>query len=70
MDRSSAGALSGIAGLCALALFSAGCDARRAQDSPAQPERIRKLNEFSIEQLRVMLRGYDGDWRGDNFVAD
>jgi len=64
MDRSSAGALAGIAGLCALALFSAGCDARRAQGSPP-PERIRKLNELPIEQLRVMLRGYDGDWRTD-----
>ncbi len=66
MDRSSARALHGVTGLCVLALLAAGCDSKRTDVSAAPPDRIRKLNELPAEQLRVMLRGYDGDWRGDS----
>lgn len=33
---------------------------------PPAPERIRPLNELPVEQLRVMLKGYAGDWRADS----
>jgi SagB-type dehydrogenase family enzyme len=36
----------------------------RAQSAAAQP-----LNRVSIEQLRLMLKGHGGDWRGDTDQA-
>jgi SagB-type dehydrogenase family enzyme len=30
------------------------------------PEHTSELDELSTEQLRVFLRGFDGDWRGDS----
>lgn len=32
-------------------------------------ERIRELKEFSLAQLRVMLKGYPGDWRPDGQLS-
>lgn len=47
--------------VCCAALAFVACD--RA------PERIRELNELPIEQLRVMLKGYPGDWRAGSDSA-
>lgn len=53
---------------CALALAFAlaACDRAASPSAIPAPERIRQLNELPIEQLRVMLKGYAGDWRGDS----
>ncbi len=34
--------------------------------TPPAPERIRELGEMSVEQRRVFLRGYPGDWRKES----
>ncbi|MEO0452697.1 MAG: SagB/ThcOx family dehydrogenase [Verrucomicrobiota bacterium] len=44
--------------LCSLLLCSCG------QPEP-ETETIRELNELPIEQLRLFLKGYPGDWRSD-----
>jgi SagB-type dehydrogenase family enzyme len=47
--------------LLALACCTA-CDAKKGEP----PEtRIRPLNEIPMEQLRVVLKGFPGDWRAD-----
>lgn len=46
----------------ALALSSGAC--RREPQPP--PEKIRQLNEIPIEQLRVWLKGFPGEWRADS----
>ena len=47
---------------CALGGLFVACDSR----PPAEPEAIRPLNQIPIAQLRVMLKGYAGDWRADS----
>lgn len=42
------------------------CLALAACDRTPAPESVRQLNEIPIEQLRVMLKGYPGDWRADS----
>lgn len=49
-----------VAGLCGFGF--GGC---RPQDDPRTGGRVRELNEIPLAQLRVMLRGYAGDWRSD-----
>jgi SagB-type dehydrogenase family enzyme len=41
------------------------CNRIPAQDQKAAEETTRTLDEMSKEQLRVFLKGYSGDWRGD-----
>jgi SagB-type dehydrogenase family enzyme len=45
-----------------LAAGFSGCDRHRAQ----APEKIRQLNELPIPQLRVLLKGFPGEWRADS----
>jgi SagB-type dehydrogenase family enzyme len=54
------------------ACFFAACDSRvpsqsqsAASPTPA-PEKLRQLNEIPISQLRVMLKGFPGEWRPDS----
>jgi len=47
----------------ALALLHSGCDSSTKQ---REAERIRELNEIPLAQLRVMLKGYPGDWQRDS----
>jgi len=53
----------------ALAVLLTACDSasksKSAQPSPA-PEKLRQLNEIPIAQLRVMIKGYPGEWRPDS----
>jgi SagB-type dehydrogenase family enzyme len=58
--------LIGRAVLVALACVSAGCDSQPVARSSAKQEPVRPLNELPVEQLRAMLKGYDGDWRADS----
>ena len=46
----------------ALAVAFSACDARRQRE----PEKIRELNEIPIAQLRVLIKGYPGEWRPDS----
>ena len=46
----------------ALALALSACDSRRDRE----PEKIRELNEIPIAQLRVLIKGYPGEWRPDS----
>jgi SagB-type dehydrogenase family enzyme len=46
----------------ALATGFCGCDRHRAQ----APEKIRELNELPIAQLRVLLKGFPGEWQPDS----
>ena len=46
----------------ALALAFSGCDSRRQRE----PEKIRELNEIPIAQLRVLIKGFPGEWRPDS----
>ena len=52
------------AGLAALvfAVGLMGCDARRQR----APEKIRELNEIPIGQLRVLIKGFPGEWQPDS----
>jgi SagB-type dehydrogenase family enzyme len=51
-------------GAClALVAGPSGCDSSHKQ---REAERIRELNEIPIEQLRVMLKGFPGEWRPDS----
>lgn len=43
-----------------------GCDSRSRANVTAS---VRELNEIPIEQLRVMLKGYPGDWRSASEVS-
>ncbi len=43
-------------------LILCGCHSR----APQQPETIRQLNEIPIAQLRVLLKGYPGQWQPDS----
>ncbi len=53
-----------VAGACLmLALGFAACDSSHKQ---RDAERIRELNEIPIAQLRVMLKGFPGEWRADS----
>ena len=38
------------------------CDSHRQR----QPEKIRELNEIPIAQLRVLIKGFAGEWRPDS----
>ena len=46
----------------ALALGLSGCDSHRQRE----PEKIRELNEIPIAQLRVLIKGFPGEWRPDS----
>jgi SagB-type dehydrogenase family enzyme len=46
----------------ALAAGFSGCDPQRKHE----PEKIRELNEIPIAQLRVLLKGFPGEWRPDS----
>gem|GEM_PF-61620 len=51
----------------AVALFLlTACDYRQPQPPPPAPEKLRQLNEIPIAQLRVMIKGYPGEWRPDS----
>ena len=50
----------------ALAFFNSGCDAKKDSAAASGTDRVRQLNEIPIEQLRVMLKGFPGDWRPDS----
>jgi SagB-type dehydrogenase family enzyme len=63
MARSRRFALLAATACIALALLHSGCDSATRQ---REAERIRELNEIPIEQLRVMLKGYPGDWQRDS----
>ena len=52
--------LSAIAWL-ALALCLSGCNSRTRA-----PDEIRELNQIPIAQLRVLIKGFPGDWREDS----
>ena len=45
-----------------LALAVAGCDPQPKRE----PEKIRELNEIPIAQLRVLIKGFPGEWRADS----
>jgi SagB-type dehydrogenase family enzyme len=52
------------AGTCfALVAGLSGCDSSHKK---AEADPIRELNEIPIAQLRVMLRGFPGEWRPDS----
>ena len=42
-----------------LALAVVGCD----RQAKREPEHFRQLNEIPIAQLRVMIKGFPGEWR-------
>ena len=63
--RSAYGLLCAGTGL-ALAFFQSGCDAKKEPPAARGDARIRQLNEIPIEQLRVVLKGFPGDWRPDS----
>ena len=48
----------------ALVVGLSGCNPSRKQ---SEIERVRELNEIPIAQLRVMLKGYPGEWRRDSY---
>jgi len=48
--------------LIALAAGLSGCDSR----PPREAEKIRELNEIPIAQLRVLIKGFPGEWRPDS----
>ena len=51
-------------GTCLMLAFAfAACDSSHKQ---RDAERIRELNEIPIAQLRVMLKGFPGEWRADS----
>ena len=51
-------------GMCLmLALGFPACDSSRKQSNT---EPVRELNEIPIAQLRVMLKGFPGEWRADS----
>jgi len=46
----------------ALAIGFLGCDAHPQRE----PEKIRELNQIPIAQLRVLIKGFPGEWRPDS----
>ena len=44
----------------------AGCQRAKTTPPPPAAGEIRQLNAIPIEQLRVMLKGFPGDWRPDS----
>jgi SagB-type dehydrogenase family enzyme len=54
-----------LAACASLALVTglSGCDSSHKQ---READRVRELNEIPIEQLRVMLKGFPGEWRPDS----
>ena len=49
-----------------LALLLPGCKKPEpAPPSQKPPDSLRQLDQLSVEQRRVFLRGFAGDWRGD-----
>ena len=52
----------GLYAAVALLMLACGCDRQSAQ----QPQKIRQLNELPIAQLRVLLKGFPGEWRPDS----
>ncbi len=54
-----------IISLSLIFLFAA-CDSHQPQPKQREPEKIRQLNEIPIEQLRVLIKGYPGEWRPDS----
>lgn len=51
--------------IIAILILVCSCKENTRNDKRTQAERIRTLNEIPIEQLRVFLKGYAGDWRKD-----
>ena len=62
MALSKGSALLAACGVFALVAGPSGCDSPRKQPK-ADP--IRELNEIPLAQLRVMLKGFPGEWRPD-----
>ncbi len=53
-----------VSGMCLMvALGFPACDSSHKQSNA---ERVRELNEIPIAQLRVMLKGFPGEWRADS----
>jgi len=46
----------------ALAVGLSGCDSRQKREA----EQVRELNQIPIAQLRVLIKGFPGDWRADS----
>ena len=63
MARSKSFALLTSGACLLLALGFPACDSSRKQ---RDAEKIRELNEIPIAQLRVMLKGFPGEWRADS----
>lgn len=71
-DRSPHSGFATKAGIAALAFFLAGCKESPPTLSttpPPPPDTLRQLDELSVEQRRVFLRGFPGDWRADTDMA-
>jgi SagB-type dehydrogenase family enzyme len=50
----------------------AGCEESQTDPStapPPPPDTLRQLDELSVEQRRVFLKGFPGDWRADTDMA-
>ncbi len=53
-----------VSGACLMVTLGVtACDSSHRQ---REAERIRELNEIPLSQLRVMLKGYAGEWRADS----
>ena len=63
MARSRRFALLAATACIAQALLHSGCDSSQKKH---EAEKICELNEMPIAQLRVMLKGFPGEWRADS----
>ena len=53
-----------VSGACLMLML--GLSACDSSHKKREAERIRELNEIPLAQLRVMLKGYPGEWRADS----